>query len=196
MATKKKKDVEQAEQQQDNTVNEAVETVPEFPEGTVILEQQPAAPDPKEEIARLEDQLLRAYAEMQNLRRRTEKDVDDARKYAISNISQDLIGVLESLYMAEESVKTEDAESNPLLKTLLEGVKLTKNELVNVFGRYGIKRIYPLGEKFDHNFHQAVTQIPDASKEPNTVIAVVQAGYTIKERLLRPALVAVSTAMN
>lgn len=146
------------------------------------------------EIKKLEDQLLRTLAEMQNLRQRTEKDVSEARKYGVTNFARDMIGVYENLTRAEESVSEEDLEQNSLLKSVMEGVKLTQSELLKSFENQQIKSINPIGEKFNHNFHQAVVRIPDNNSEPNTVIQVMQHGYTIQDRLLRPAMVGVSVA--
>jgi len=147
-----------------------------------------------EEIKKLEDQLLRTLAEMQNLRQRTEKDVSEARKYGVTNFARDMIAVYENLTRAEESISQEDLEKNDLLKNVMEGVKLTQSELLKSFENQQIKSISPMGEKFNHNFHQAVVRIPDNNSEPNTVIQVMQSGYTIQDRLLRPAMVGVSVA--
>ncbi len=152
--------------------------------------EETISPDVKE----VEDQLLRALAENQNLRNRMIKELEDTRKYAISTFSQDLIGVLENLRRAQKSVENENLEENAALKTLSEGVDLTANELLRVFSKNGIERISPLGEDFDHNFHQALVQIPTAEYEPGKVCQVMAAGYKIKDRLLRPAMVGVAAA--
>lgn len=146
----------------------------------------------KEENAALKDQLLRAMAEAENTRKRAQREIEDTAKYAVGNFARDLIEVLENLHRAEESIPQDHVQGNDLLKNINEGVKLTKAELLKVFDRYGIKRISPMGEKFDHNFHQAVVQIEDASVEPGQIVQVIQAGYVIKDRLLRPAMVAVA----
>ncbi len=145
------------------------------------------------ELAQLKDQNLRTLAEMQNLRQRTEKDVSDARKFGMTGFARDMISVLENVTRAESSVSAEEIEQNELLQKIMEGLKLTREELLKTFESNGIKRIDPQGEKFDHNFHQAVVQIPDAEAAPNTVVQVMQAGYVIHGRLLRPAMVGVST---
>ncbi|NDF11975.1 MAG: nucleotide exchange factor GrpE [Proteobacteria bacterium] len=145
-----------------------------------------------QEVATLKDQVLRALAEAENTRRRAQKEVEDARKYAVSSFAGDLINVLENLYRAEESLPADVQDT--ALKNFIEGVKLTKNELTKVFDQHGLKRIFPQGETFDHNLHQAVVQIPSADVAPGTVVQVMQAGYVLKDRLLRPAMVGVSTA--
>lgn len=144
------------------------------------------------ETAALKDQLLRTMAEADNIRKRAQREVEDAGKYAVTNFARDLINVLENLYRAEDSIPKNLEENNPLLENICRGVDMTKRELLNVFERHGIKRIDPKGEKFDHNFHQAMLHVPDDSCPPDTVVQVLQAGYVIKDRLLRPALVGVS----
>ncbi len=147
----------------------------------------------REDNAKLKDQLLRALAEAENLRRRAAKETEDAVKYGITKIARDLISVLENLMRAEESfAKIEQTEA---IKSVLEGVSATKRELVTTFERYGIKRIDPKkGDKFDHNIHQAVAQVPTADFEAGAIVDILQAGYLIHDRLLRPAMVAVAKA--
>lgn len=144
------------------------------------------------ENAKLKDQWVRAVAETDNVRKRAKRDHEELSKYAVSGFARDLISVLENLKRATENIPVEAREDNELLKTLGEGVDLTLQELVTIFEKYGIKRLYPLNEKFDHNFHQAVVQVDQDDVEPGTVVQVVQAGYTIHDRLLQPAMVAVS----
>lgn len=147
-----------------------------------------------EENKQLKDQLLRAVAEMENIRKRSERDVQDARKYAVTGFARDLVNVLENLQLALLNIPAEDRQADAKLNTLAEGVEMTANELMRVFETQGIKRVAPQGEKFDHNFHQAIAQVEDASKEPGTVVQVLQAGYVIHDRLLRPAMVTVAKA--
>lgn len=135
-----------------------------------------------EENAKLKDQALRAMAEAENTRRRAERDLEENSKYAVTGFARDLISVLENLYRAEEN----------LPENQREGINLTRKELEKVFEKNGIRRIEPKDEKFDHNFHQAVTQVENPEVEAGTVLQVLQAGYVIKDRLLRPAIVVVS----
>lgn len=144
------------------------------------------------ELAKMRDQWVRAAAETENVRKRAERDVTEASKYAITAFARDMVNVLENLKRASESIPQENRGGNDLLKTLGEGVDLTLQELLNIFERFGIKRIDPAGQKFDHNLHQAVVQVERPDVPAGTVIQVVQAGYTIGDRLLRPAMVAVS----
>lgn len=148
----------------------------------------------EEENTKLRDQLLRAVAETENVRKRAQRDQEETSKYAITGFARDMVSVLENLKRATESISPEARKDNELLKTLGEGVDLTLSELLNIFERYGIQRIDPMDQKFNHNFHQAVAQIERDDVPAGTVVQVVQAGYVIADRLLRPAMVAVSKA--
>lgn len=145
----------------------------------------------EEEIAGLKDQVLRAAAEMENLRRRTQKDVADARAFSISGFARDMLGVSDNLRRALDHVEEAD-KNQPGLKTLIEGVEMTERELLNNLEKNGVKKIEPKGEKFDPNFHQAMFEVPNTEVPNNTVMEVVQVGFIIGERVLRPAMVGVS----
>jgi len=145
----------------------------------------------EEEISALKDQLLRAAAEMENLRRRTQKDVADARAFSISGFARDMLGVSDNLRRALDHVDEADKEQ-PGLKTLIEGVELTERELLSGLEKNGVKKVDPKGEKFDPNFHQAMFEVPNTEVPNNTVMEVVQVGFVIGERVLRPAMVGVS----
>ncbi len=141
----------------------------------------------------LKDKLLRTLAEMENLRRRTEREIADAKAYAVTSFARDMLGSSDNLRRALESVpadamKTADAA----VKALHEGVELTERELLKTLERHGVRRIDPQGEKFDPNLHQAMFEAPDAAIAKGLVSKVVQIGYKIGERVLRPALVGVS----
>jgi len=165
---------------------------------TPAAETEAAAPaDPATALAReaadLKDRLLRSLAEMENLRRRTEKQVDDARVYGIANFARDSLGVADNMRRALDAVTPELRESaDTAVKALIEGVELTERELLRVLEKHGVKKLEPLGNKFDPNLHQAMYEVPDPSVPAGTVAQVVQAGYTIGDRVLRPALVAVA----
>lgn len=148
--------------------------------------------DYEAKLGEMKDQLLRAVAETENVRRRASRDVEETGKYAVSGFARDMITVAENMFLALNSVPEEARKEEGLLKSFADGVEMTLRELLNAFEKHGIQRIDPLGEKFDHNRHQAVSQVEDPSKEPNTVIHVMQAGYVIGDRLLRPAMVVVS----
>lgn len=146
------------------------------------------------EVAKFKDQWVRAAAEVDNVRKRSQREVEESSRYAITGFARDMVEVLENLSRASVSIPAEKREGNDLLKTLGEGVELTLQNLLNIFNRYGITRLDPQGQKFDHNFHQAVVQIERTDVPPGQVVQVVQSGYTIHDRLLRPAMVAVSKA--
>ena len=153
--------------------------------------------DAKEsELAAMKDQALRALAEAENTRRRTERELADMSKYAVTGFARDLVGVIENLQRAVDSIPADLKASQPAVANLAVGVEMTLNELLGIFNRQGIKRIDPLGQKFDHNFHQAVAQIESPDAEAGTVVQVLQAGYVIHDRLLRPAMVGVAAASS
>jgi molecular chaperone GrpE len=158
-----------------------------------------AAPDPAEALAKeaadLKDKLLRTLAEMENLRRRSEREVADARLYGIANFARDVLGVADNMRRALDAAGTELREGgDDKTRALIDGVELTERELLKVMEKYGVKRLEPQGEKFDPNFHQAMFELPDPNATPGTVVQVLQAGYKIGERVLRPAMVGVAKA--
>jgi len=181
--------------QKDNTANP-----PQGPEPVVskpyIMPDDPeqgSAEALAKEAAELRDKMLRTLAEMENLRKRTAKEVADARAYGITGFARDVLDIADNLQRALDAVPAETRDSaDPMVKTLIEGVELTERSLLNVLEKNGVKKLDPSGEKFDPNFQQAMYEVPDASVPPGTVVQVVQAGYTIGERVLRPALVAVA----
>jgi molecular chaperone GrpE len=141
----------------------------------------------------LKDKLLRTLADMENLRRRTEREIADAKAYAVTSFARDLLGAADNLRRALESLpETARTTEEPALKGLIEGVDLTERDLLKTLERHGVRRIDPLGEKFDPNLHQAMFEAPDAEIAKGLVSKVVQSGYKIGERVLRPALVGVS----
>jgi molecular chaperone GrpE len=145
------------------------------------------------EAADLRDRMLRTLAEMENLRKRTAKEVSDARSYGITGFARDVLDIADNLQRALDAVPSETRElADPMLKTLIEGVELTERSLLNALEKNGVKKFDPSGEKFNPNFQQAMYEVPDASVPAGTVVQVVQAGYMIGERVLRPALVGVS----
>jgi Molecular chaperone GrpE (heat shock protein) len=186
--------------------NEAQEN--DMPEGVLnpdeakdtAAEQTPEAAGPDAEVARLaaeneelKDRYLRLAAEMENLRRRTARDVHDARSYSIAGFARDMLQVSDNLRRALDSVANHVAASDDTdFKTLVEGVELTERSMLAALERHGVKKIDPKGERFDPNFHQAMFEIPNPAVPNNTVLEVVQPGYVIGERMLRPAMVGVS----
>lgn len=144
------------------------------------------------ENAEMRDRLLRTMAEMENLRRRTEREKADTARYAISNFARDVLTVGDNLKRTIDHVPAEAAAQDPALKSFLEGVELTERELLNVLERHGVSRIDPLGQRFDPNCHQAMYEVQNADVPEGTVVDVMQSGYVIGDRCLRPALVAVA----
>lgn len=146
----------------------------------------------EEECAKLKENWVRAVAETDNVRKRAQRDLEDNSKYAITGFAGDMVSVLENLKRAVENIPTGESTDNPVLQTIGEGINLTLQELLGIFQKYWIVRIDPIGQRFDHNLHQAVAQVVKDDVEAGTVIQVIQAGYMIADRLLRPAMVAVS----
>src|SRR5258708_7959783 len=156
-----------------------------------------AAPDPLAALAQeatdRKDRLLRALAEMENLRRRTEREVADARTYAIAGFARDLLAVADNMRRALDAVDPgARANADTGTKALIDGVEITERELVKVLEKHGVKKLDPQGARFDPHRHQAMFEMPDESVPAGTVVQVVQPGYTLGERVLRPALVAVA----
>jgi molecular chaperone GrpE len=148
----------------------------------------------KVEIADLKERYIRLAADMENLRRRTEREVKDARVFAISNFARDVLSVSDDLSRAMQVVRDSQNTEDPLASVagLVEGIAATERAMITTMERHGVTRVDPMGEKFDPNFHQAMFEVPDTTKPNNTVMNVVQAGFKIGERMLRPALVGVS----
>ncbi len=145
------------------------------------------------ENAALKDRMLRSLAEMENLRRRTEREVGDAKTYGVTSFARDLLNVADNLARALEHIPADvRANADGEFKSLVEGVELTARDLAAVLGRHGVKQLEPLGEKFDPNFHQALFEVPNEMLPAGTVTQVVQSGWRIGERVLRPASVGVS----
>lgn len=147
------------------------------------------------ELAETKDRLLRTLAEMENLRRRSERDLDDARKYAISNFAREMLDVADNLSRALESIPSKARRNIDLVKNLAEGVEMTEKTLLGSFERNHIVKMTPEpGEKFDHNRHQAMYEVETDQHPPGTIAQVLQPGYMIADRLLRPVMVGVAKA--
>ena len=144
------------------------------------------------QVKDLTDRLLRAHAEMDNIRKRTERDKADTIKYAISKFAGDIVTVGDNFQRAISAVPAGAAEADPALKSLVEGVTLTEREFLGVLERHGVKRLDPKGQAFDPNFHQAVMEQDNTEVPAGTVLQVFQVGYMIEDRILRPAMVIVS----
>lgn len=149
--------------------------------------------DPAAESAELKDRLLRTLAEMENLRKRTQREVSDVRMYGVSGFARDLLAVADNFRRALEAVTPQlRASAEPAVKSLIEGVELTERELLKALEKNGVRQFSPRGEKFDPNVHQAMFEVPNASVPAGSVVEVVAPGYMIGDRMLRPAMVGVS----
>jgi molecular chaperone GrpE len=152
-----------------------------------------AQPDPVAVAVELRDRLLRTLADMENLRKRTDREIADSRLYGVTSFARDILGVADNMRRALDAVGPElRANAEDGVKALIDGVELTERELLKALEKNGMRQFSPQGEKFDPNLHQAMYEVPDASVPAGSVVQVVQPGYMIGERVLRPALVGVS----
>ena len=181
------------EQDLENATSEKEEHVSESPK-----EKEGEATSPEElieklneEITDLKDQRLRAIAELENFRKRAEKDQSDALKYGISNFAKEITNIRDNIERAQSSI-SEEAKNNEAIKSVIEGIDLIAQSVVSTFEKIGIKKIESLNEKFDHNLHQAMMEIENDDLEPGTIVQELIPGYTLHDRLLRPAMVGVS----
>ena len=145
---------------------------------------------------KLKDQLLRAMADTENMRRRSEREAANVRKYGHTPFARDLVGAIDNLARALDSAPDDLTTVDETTKSLITGIQLSWTELQSVIEKHGIKRVEPLGEKFDYNLHQAMFEVPTSDQPSGVVLEVVQHGYVLHDRLLRPAMVGVSKAEN
>jgi len=164
------------------------------------IEVTPEVNPLEEKIAELEqkntdlnDKLLRALAELDNVRRRSREEVEKTARFAISSFATDLVVVAENFFMASENAPKEEIEKNPAIKNYADAIAMTEKELLKILEKNQVKRIYPLNQKFDHNFHEAIVHL-ESEAEEGVVVQVIQSGYSIADRLIRPALVGVAKA--
>ncbi len=168
------------------------------PEAAAAEEPQPVASETGEvaelraQVSDLKDRLLRAAAEMENNRRRYEREMADTRQYAVTGFAREVLSIGDNLSRALEAVPEEARNEGGALKGLVEGVEMTERELLRVLDKHGVKRIEPHGEKFDPHLHQAIFEVEHETAPHGTVVQVIQPGYVIGERILRPALVGVA----
>ena len=165
----------------------------------VASEPQAVEPDPlaeaRREAAEYKDKLLRTLAEMENLRRRTEREIADSRTYGVAGFARDVLAVADNMHRALEAIGPElRAQADAKLKSFIEGVELTERELLKMLEKNGVRKFSPHGEKFDPNVHQAMFEVPTAEFPPGHVAQVIQAGYMLGDRVLRPAMVGVVKA--
>ena len=146
------------------------------------------------EVSDLKDKLLRTLADQENLRRRTEREVSDSRQYAVTSFAREILTVGDNLRRAIQAVPPEARAIDPALSTLMDGVDATERGLEQTLAKFGVRQISPQGQKFDPGFHQAMYEVETPNSPPGTITDVIQAGYVIGERVLRPALVALAKA--
>jgi len=165
----------------------------ETPVETQVNDTTPTQEESQEtEIQQLKDQLLRAVADLENYRKRAEREREETLKFAITGFARDLLSPTDNLRRALESATPDHGEPEKLLKSLLEGVAITEKELLTALTKHGVEKIDPVGQPFDHNFHQAMFEVEDHDQTPGTVVQVMQPGYQLHGRLLRPAMVGVA----
>ena len=144
-----------------------------------------------EEISNLKDQRLRAIAELENFRKRAEKDQSDALKYGVANFAKEIINIKDNIERAQSSI-SDEVKTNEAVKSVVEGLDLIAQATVSTFEKIGIKKVESINQKFDHNLHQAMMEIEKDDMEPGTIVQEILPGYTLHDRLLRPAMVGVS----
>lgn len=172
-----------ANDQQAESYEDAVDEI-----ATEASEPESAVAALEEELNEAREQVLRAQAEMQNVRRRADIDVEKAHKFALEKFVKELLPVVDSL---EKSVENSTGDSE-LIVRLREGVEMTLNMMLSSLGKFNVKQLDPMGEPFDPQMHEAMSMVPSPDVEPNTVVGVMQKGYTLNERLVRPAMVMIS----
>lgn len=161
---------------------------------TRVTEAETRLAEAEAEQAKLKDQALRALAEAENTRRRAQREIEERERFALSSFARELTSVVDNLRRAVETVAPDARAADAKLNQFAEGVELTEREFMAILERNGIKRVAPSGLPFDHNLHQAIAQTETREHAPGTVMQVVQAGYTLHGRILRPALVVVAKA--
>lgn len=144
------------------------------------------------EVAKLKDHLLRTMADMDNVRKRADRDKEQTRKFGIANFAKDLLTAADNLRRALDAAPEATDDLDPAIRNLIVGVEMTERELLNAFDKNGIRKIEPMGEKFDYNFHQAMFEVENTGQEAGTVVQVLQPGYAIEDRILRAAMVGVA----
>ena len=176
--------------------DQAEDALTDAPEEAVLTDD-PVMAALLEERDSLKDQLLRALADVENMRRRTERELESARKYAHTGFARDLVGAIDNLSRAIDAAPAADEAPSPeALSGLFTGLEMSWTEIQSTMERHGIRRVDPKGEKFDYNLHQAMFEVPSDAHEPGTVVEVVQHGYVLHDRLLRPAMVGVAKAAD
>lgn len=190
MQEQQNNNVTKEQQSQEDTIKEQ--------ENTAEQENQSQEDKSQQKIEELEaklsesnDKMLRVLAELDNTRRRAKEDLEKSAKFAISGFVSELVTVVENFFLASQNAPKEEIAKVPAIKNYADAITMTEKELLKILEKNKVKRIYPQDQKFDHNLHEAISQV-ESDKEEGTVVQVIQSGYTIADRLIRPALVGVS----
>ena len=178
-------------EENNNPQNNSQELKPETQQEEIKITPEEKIAELEQKLSESNDKILRAFAELDNVRRRSREELEKSAKFAISNFASDLVLVMENFFLASENAPKAEIEKVPAIKNYADAIVMTEKELMKVLEKNQVRRIYPLNQKFDHNFHEAIAHVESESEE-ETVIQVIQAGYSIADRLIRPALVAVA----
>ncbi len=199
--SEKKEVSEQLDEDKKSVENDA--PLNEFLDNKEVLEEDP---DKNEDIPSIEeinkqleakvedlkDKLMRTLAESENLRKRTIKEVDQAKKYSHISFIRDLVSSVDNLQRALDSIPEDNSDLSEPIKNLIIGLEIVEKEIISTFEKHNLKQISPLDEKFDYNFHQAMFEVPTSDKESGIIVEVSQKGYLLHDRLVRPAMVGIS----
>lgn len=180
----------ESEESYEQPINTADQGVPVSPEEENALQARAKALEA--ELQDTKNQLMRAVAETENIRKRAQREREDTGKYAISGFARDMLDVADNLRRALDSAPENRDDLPPQVKNLLEGIEATEREMLKAFDKHGIEKLEPMDQKFDPNFHEVMFEAPMPDKEPGTIIQLVEAGYMLNDRLLRPARVGVA----
>ena len=192
MSEENKKIDEHQKEESDDTEELKKENTNESPsEGDTPTSDEDIILKLNEEISDLKDQRLRAIAELENFRKRAEKDQSDALKYGVTNFAKEIINIKDNIERAQSSI-SDEVKTNEAVKSVVEGLDLIAQATVSTFEKIGIKKVESINQKFDHNLHQAMMEIEKDEMEPGTIVQEILPGYTLHDRLLRPAMVGVS----
>ena len=192
MSEENKKVDEHQKEESDDTEELKKENTNEKPtESNIPISDEDIILKLNEEISDLKDQRLRAIAELENFRKRAEKDQSDALKYGVANFAKEIINIKDNIERAQSSI-SDEVKTNEAVKSVVEGLDLIAQATVSTFEKIGIKKVESINQKFDHNLHQAMMEIEKDEMEPGTIVQEILPGYTLHDRLLRPAMVGVS----
>ena len=196
----KNKVTSKTDNKDENSLEENIKTDPETNIEEVNVDEnvdndistEQTVENQNEQIKDLKDQLLRSLADGENLRKRTMKEIADAKKYSHISFVRDLVSSVDNLQRALEAVPDDKSQLSEPIKNLVIGLEIVEKEVLNTFEKHSLKQINPIGEKFDYNIHQAMFEVPTTDKDPGFVVEVSQKGYLLHDRLVRPAMVGIS----